>query len=323
MDGETQPVGGAEPVIRDCVVIGGGPAGLTAAIYLARFHLAVTVIDAGLSRARLIPFTRNHAGFPQGISGIDLLARMREQAVLHRTEMSDDTVLAVERDGEDFVVRTGRAAFGARAVLLATGVVNRRPAMLDDETHARAVAEGLLRYCPICDGYEVTDRRVGVLGTGQRGCDEALFLRSYTADVTLIAPGEEHELDAGQRARLADAGIVLADSCRRIALGDRQIEIGCGEETLRFDTLYPALGSDIRSQLARAVGAEVSGEGCLLVDSHQRTSVAGLYAAGDVVLGLDQISHAMGEGGVAATTIRNDLARKAPLRRGDAHGSPR
>jgi thioredoxin reductase (NADPH) len=82
---------------------------------------------------------------------------------------------------------------------------------------------------------------------------------------------------------------------------------------LKFDTLYPALGSDIRSELAVTLGATASDEGCLRVDAHQRTSVSGLYAAGDVVLGLDQISHAMGEGGVAATTIRNDLAEAKPI----------
>ena len=85
---------------------------------------------------------------------------------------------------------------------------------------------------------------------------------------------------------------------------------------LRFDSIYPALGSTIRSDLARALGADMTADGCLLVDTHQRTSIPGLYAAGDVVKGLDQISHAVGEGGVAATTIRNDLAERRPLLRG-------
>jgi thioredoxin reductase (NADPH) len=83
-----------------------------------------------------------------------------------------------------------------------------------------------------------------------------------------------------------------------------------------FDSVYPALGSDVHVELAGQVGAHLSDDtGCILVDSHQRTSIEGLYAAGDVVLGLDQISHAMGEGGVAATTIRNDLAAESPLLR--------
>ena len=98
-------------------------------------------------------------------------------------------------------------------------------------------------------------------------------------------------------------------------LGEDRIRMDSSAGILSFASLYPALGSAIRSELAVALGAETSPDGCLLVDAHQRTSVAGLYAAGDVVKGLDQISHAMGEGGVAATTMRNDLAKRRPLRR--------
>ncbi len=306
------PNGDAE---RACLVVGGGPAGLTAAIYLARFHLSVTVIDGGHSRAAVIPLTRNHAGFPEGISGPDLLARMRRQAGLYGAELRMGTVTALERTGTGFTAHTEQGSVQARTVLLATGVVNRRPEMMDDETHDRALALGLLRYCPICDAYEVTDRRVAVLGTGERGSTEGLFLRSYTADVTLVAPSGEHELSAEQRIKLLDAGIVLAARCRAITLRAKTIELDIDGAVTGFDSLYPALGSDNRSELAGQLGAGCSAEGCVVVDAHQRTNIPGLYAAGDVVLGLDQISHAMGEGGVAATTIRNDLADQTPLRR--------
>ena len=87
------------------------------------------------------------------------------------------------------------------------------------------------------------------------------------------------------------------------------------EGTHTFDSVYPALGSDTHTQLAEQLGARLNETGCIGVDARQRTSVEGLYAAGDVVVGLDQISHAMGEGGVAATTIRNDLAKQSPLLR--------
>ncbi len=301
--------------LLDCLVIGGGPAGLTAAIYLARFHLSVTVIDAGRSRAGLIPLTRNHAGFPEGLSGADLLARMGEQARLYGADLRQGHIESIGRNADGFVATTDAAAFWARTILLATGVVNRRPAMLDDAAHSQALADGRLRYCPICDGYEVTDRRVAVLGTGERGCKEAIFLRSYTADVTLVAPESGHELDPADFRLLRDAGIDVVGSCRAITLEDKVIVLQVNGDRLTFDSLYPALGSDICSDRAVPLGAAVAGEGCLLVDAHQRTSVPGLYAAGDVVLGLDQISHAMGEGGVAATTIRNDLAQQTPLHR--------
>jgi thioredoxin reductase (NADPH) len=299
----------------DCLVIGGGPAGLTAAIYLARFHLRVAVADAGASRAGLIPLTRNHAGFPEGIAGTDLLARMRDQAQRYGATLARTSIAQLERAGDDFVAQGGANLFKSRTVLLATGVSNHRPA-IDEAMHAQALERGLLRYCPICDGFEVTDRRICVLGTGERGVKEAIFLRSYSRDLSLIAPAGAHDLTNEQRTALRDAGIAVVDGpCASFALGEDTIEVETPAGTQAFASLYPALGSTIHSDLAVDLGAKASGDGCLVVDSHQRTSVPGLYAAGDVVLGLDQISHAMGEGGVAATTIRNDLAERSPLRR--------
>ncbi len=299
----------------DCIIVGGGPAGLTAAIYLARFLLRVVVIDAGHSRAAAIPKTRNHAGFPDGISGKELLARMRAQAEKHGVRIIDGSVESLSRDGDHFTATAGGATFSALTILLSTGVVNNRPEM-DGAAHDEAVARGLLRYCPICDGYEVRDRRIAVLGSGDHGTKEALFLRGYSADVTLIAHDTMSSLDSDCRNRLAAAKVrVIETPPLRIEAGDGHIALTMPGEIRTFDTLYPALGSVVRSELAAQVGAELSEDGCLIVDKHQRTGVPGLYAAGDVVLGLDQISHAMGEGGVAATTIRNDLAEKAPIYR--------
>lgn len=300
----------------DCVIIGGGPAGLTAGIYLARFHLSVRLYDSGDSRAALIPRTRNHAGYPGGIKGTDLLALMREQAGEFGVDWAGSAVTRIATEGHEFLVEPENGeAVRARSILLATGVHNIPPAM-DRAEHDAALQRGLLRYCPICDGYEVTDRRVAVIGTGDHGMREALFLRGYTRDVTLIAPGAAHDLDAACRAKLDDAEIRHVDGpCDPIRIDGEQLAIDTAAGTLRFDSVYPALGSHIRSELAVAVGAAASPDGCLEVDSHQQTTVPGLFAAGDVVLGLDQISSAMGQAGVAATTIRNLLDQRRPLRR--------
>ncbi len=299
----------------DCLIVGGGPAGLTAAIYLARFHLSLKVLDAGDSRAAQIPCTRNHAGFPGGISGPELLARMKEQAQLYGAAIETGRVTRIDGDEGGFGVEWGSGPVRARTVLLATGVRNRRPAM-DDAEHDAALARGLIRYCPICDGYEVTDQKVGVIGDDSHGVAEAAFLRSFTADVTLIAPDGAHDLAETDRARLRELGIRSVDGpCRTIAIDGDRISVEAGREQFHFDSLYPALGSDMRSELAGQLGAALNDSGCILVDAHQRTNVPGLYAAGDVVIGLDQISHAMGDGGVAATTIRNDLAKERPLLR--------
>jgi thioredoxin reductase (NADPH) len=300
----------------DCLVIGGGPAGLTAAIYLARFHLSLQVVDGGKSRAALIPCTRNHAGFPDGISGVELIARMKEQAQKYGASIAEGRVTRLETVDGGFEAEWGEGPVRARTVLLATGVTNRRPPM-DEELHDEALARGLIRYCPICDGYEVTDKTVGVIGSGRHGVAEALFLRSYTPHITLIAPDKALEVGADDRAKLRAAGIETVDGpCAAVAVHGDCIVVDTAEGHYTFDSVYPALGSDVHTELAGQIGLDLSDEsGCIIVDSHQRTSVAGAYAAGDVVLGLDQISHAMGEGGVAATTIRNDLAKARPLLR--------
>lgn len=301
----------------DCLVIGGGPAGLTAAIYLSRYLLDILVVDGGKSRAAWIPCTRNHAGFPEGISGVELLERMRTQAQKYGTRIVTEHVTKLDRDEKSglFTATWGSGSATARSVLLATGVTNRRPPM-DEALHDEALAAGLIRYCPVCDGYEVTDKKIGVIGSGTGGVNEAIFLRSYSADVTLMAPHKAIDLSADDRARLEEAGIGTVDGpAEGVAAMDGCITIDTAEGHFTFDSVYPALGSDTHTQLAEMLGAALSETRCIVVDSHQRTSVPGLYAAGDVVLGLDQISHAMGEGGVASTTIRNDLAKERPLRR--------
>ena len=302
-----------DPII-DCLIIGGGPAGLTAAIYLARFHLDILVVDGGKSRASWIPCTRNHAGYPDGIEGKELLRRMREQACKYGAKIETEFVTKLERDEETglFTATWGSRKAIAHSVMLATGVTNRRPPM-DEDLHDDALARGLIRYCPICDGYEVTDKKVGVIGSDSHGVAEALFIRGFTADVTLIAPHAAMKLKADDQERLRTAGISCIDGpTQAVAITGECIVVDTAEGHHAFDSVYPALGSDTHTSLGEMVGASLAPDGCFLCDDHQRTSVPGLYAAGDVVHGLDQIGHAMGEGGVAATTIRNDLCATEP-----------
>lgn len=299
----------------DAIVIGGGPAGLTAAIYLARFHLAVGLFDDGASRAALIPLTRNLAGYPVGVGGPELLRRMRAQAAGFGVALQSETVMALLPREGGFDVVAAAATHRARTLLLATGVWNIPPPMPAAE-HDDALRRGLLRYCPICDGYEVTDHAVAVLGSGAHGLAEAEFLRSYSARVTLLAPDGPHRLDALQRRRLAAWGIAAQDGpVAAISAGRTAIDVTAGGAALSFDTLYVALGSKLRSELALAAGAEAAADGAVLVDRHQMTTIPGLYAAGDVVRGLDQIASAMGQAAIAATAMRNALCAETPLRR--------
>ncbi len=307
---------------HDVLIIGGGPAGLTSAIYLVRYHLKIKVIDAGNSRAGWIPCTHNHAGYPDGINGKELLARMREQAQRYGADIDTGRVSRLDVIEGGFQAEFGSGCIRARKVLLATGVTNRRPPM-DLVMHDEMMAQGLIRYCPVCDGYEVTDKKIAVIGDDSHGVAEAIFIRGFTEDITLIAPDAEHRLDNQDWSKLEDYGIKTIDGPAQIVGADngKVIVQTAGGGPVAYDSVYPALGSDVHNDLARQIGCQLADDGTITVDDHQRTSIPGVYAAGDVVLGLDQISHAMGEGGVAATTIRNDLAKERPIIREALRGN--
>jgi thioredoxin reductase (NADPH) len=290
----------------DCVVVGGGPAGLTAAIYLARFRRRFVVYDAGASRAAWIPTSHNHAGFPDGIRGTELLERMRTQALRYGTAIESATVDRAERADGGFVVHAGAERVAARTLLLATGVIDVEPELPDLYS---AVQRGLIRHCPICDGYEVIDRRIGVIGHGDSAIGEALFLRTYSDDVTLLTLGQGLPLDDAQRARLAARGVFsIAEPVVEVVVDAERITklVLRGGDVVAFDTLYSALGCAPRNALAEQLGLAMR-DGRVVVDARQQTSLDGCWAAGDVVDGLNQISVAMGQAAVAATAIHNRL----------------
>lgn len=297
----------AEPPL-ECLVIGAGPAGLTAAIYLARFRRRVVVADGGNSRAALIPVSHNQPGFVDGISGVDLLRRMRLQAIKYGAHIRMGEVTDLSRDdGGSFRARLEDRTIAAKTVLLATGVVDIEPELPDVRD---AVRRGLLRHCGICDGYENLGHRIGVIGHGQSGLGEALFLRSYSDDITLMTTGKRLDLTPGERLRMTEASIkAVEEEIAQVRIENGRVVAFTGQSgtAYQFETIYSALGSLVRSTLARHLEARLDGRGCVLVDAHQRSSIPGLFAAGDVVSGLDQISVANGQAAVAATAIHNDL----------------
>nr|WP_314122121.1 NAD(P)/FAD-dependent oxidoreductase [uncultured Brevundimonas sp.] len=290
----------------EVLVIGAGPAGLTAATYLGRFRRSTLVVDGGAPRACWIPLSHNTPGFPAGISGPDILKRMQDQAREYGAIVAPGRVTALARDGEGFTARVGDRQVRARAVLLATGVVDHHPDLAGVE---RAVQRALVRICPICDGYEATDKAVAVIGHSDKGAREAAFMRTYSDRVTLIHIGPPDALT--RRAALDRLGIevVLADLDAVVLEQDRVTALTWGGRTRAFDLVYSALGTSPNADLARQLGARLSADGRLDVDLHQATSVPGLYAAGDVVRGLNQIAVATAEAAVAATDIHNRLRR--------------
>ncbi len=299
----------AEPL--DCLVIGGGPAGLTACIYLTRFRRHVQVIDSGNSRAMWIPRSHNLPGFPDGVEGSALLDRMREQARSYGGYIRSGGVTGLSRTADGvFCADLDGDRLWARTVILATGVLENEPRLPDV---FGAVKRGLIRTCPICDAYEAIDKRIAVLGNSEHAAAEALFLRTYTADVTLVLVGDGPQLSDKVLQALSEAGVHINHTrIDAVDVEDSSVVALCSEDGVRrpFDVLYSAFGTTPQSALADLLNAALDECGRLTVSDHQETSIDGLYAAGDLVRSLNQISVANGEAAIAATAIHNRLPRK-------------
>lgn len=311
---EPDKTGSIDPL--DCLIIGAGPAGLTAAIYLTRFRRNIAIVDSGHSRAALIPTTHNCPGFPEGISGGELLDRLRAQAEHCDVKVRTGEVTELKHGGNSFEGKisntanhNGASAVRATTILLATGTDDSR---LDIADWKMCIKNQVIRLCPICDAYEVKDQNIALLSASPReGVNHALFLRSYSESVTLIYQAKAALTNAEKR-KLRNAKIdVIEDAGGSIHISEQtkpSISLSTGEE-LYFDVIYPMLGENPRSKLAIQLGARCNKQGKLIVDRHQRTTVPGLYAAGDVVDELNQISVAAAHAAIASTDIHNRLNR--------------
>jgi thioredoxin reductase (NADPH) len=208
----------------------------------------------------------------------------------------------------------------ASAVLVATGAEDVQVPIPDLDG---AIRRGIVRHCPTCDAYEVRDRKVAVIGSGKCRFQEVMLLRSYTSELTVLSLGRQLEMADDERVELQGSGVELVDEpiaelvpeaegvCALLAQSGRIV---------RFDTIYTALGLRARLELATARSAEHDQDGMLAVDDHQRTSVSGLYAVGDVVQGLTEIGVAMGQAASAASTINRSLERRLrPSRPASSH----
>lgn len=290
----------------DCAIIGAGPAGLTAAIYLARFGRSFAVLDGGASRASWIPRSHNYPGFPEGLGGGELLDRLRRQAAAYGAEIRPGRVHSLSSSGAGFTLVTSQGPLEARKVLLATGVTDVTPPLPGID---QAIADGRVRICPICDGYEARGGRIGVLAVDEHGASEALFLRSYSQTVALIHTGQAAALSAEVRETLQQARVeVIEAPIGAVELGTESVRVKAGGgRTVELDTLYSALGVSPNDTLAADLAVARGGDGRLVVTPHQETSLEGLYAAGDIVKGLNQLAVAVAEAAIAAVDMHNRL----------------
>ncbi len=305
------PESEATEVEADVVIIGGGPAGLTAGIYTARSGLKSAVIERGIlgGQVATTPTVENYPGLTQ-VGGKALVDIMVSHALEYINIFPGEEALDI-KPGEQIEVQTNRRRFKVKAVILATGAVNRH---LNVPGEARFAGRGI-SYCATCDGTLFKGKKVVVAGGGDSAVTEALYLHNIAVDVTLVHRGD--------RLRAQDFLVKSLDQSKIPTLLNREIKeiLGkehleevklhnsrSGEETsLKVDGVFIAIGYEPAVELAKKIGIEIGPDGYIKHDGRHRTNIPGIYCAGDVEGGYKQIVIAAGKGSEAALAVFEDL----------------
>jgi thioredoxin reductase (NADPH) len=299
---------------KDLVIIGAGPAGLTAAIYAERSGLSTVVIEKANigGQVAITPVVENYPGFTR-IGGKTLMDMMAQQAIQYAEIHEGEEVLEVEKKDDLFSVRTSRASYTAKALLIATGAMSRKLGVPgEEEFQGKGVS-----YCASCDGYFFKDgKKVIVVGGGNTAATEALYLKNIGVDVTLVHRRDKLRAELFLQESLAAQHIpILWNSVVRKIEGGKVVTGVVLENmtdhstvTLPVDGVFVAIGYTPINDLAVRLGVETDEEGYIRVDKVHRTNVKGIYAAGDITGGFKQIVTAVGQGSLAAATIFEDIA---------------
>lgn len=285
-------------------IIGGGPTGLNAAIYTARADKRTLVFDDGGGTTRDVDTMENVYGFPDGVTGPELVDLGREHARKYGAKIVEEEVVRIEPDDERYRVETTVAEYTVDGVVVATGADYERPAIADVEAY-----EGHgVSYCVECDAYFYRDSPVAVVGNDNYAATEALMLLDYTDDVRLLTNGSPFEADDDLRERVADAEIpVTTDDLDRLA-GDEVLRAVITREgdAIPVEGLFVALGTAGGTDLAEMLGVPVDGDD-IVTNPDQSTPIDRVYAAGDVTGGHQQIATSVGEGARAAINLLEEL----------------
>ena len=288
--------------VYDVLVVGGGPAGLSAALYLARYDRRVALFDAGHGRSTWHQVNHNYLGFPGGVPARELRELGRRQIADYcEVTLLEHRVEAMRRADDLFAAESQAGAWRGRAVILCTGVIDHYPHFDGWEEY---VGRSMF-WCITCDGYGCKGARVVVAGNTDASASEALQLQRFTDRITVLTDSGECRISPKFQERLRRAGIPLIHDKIAEVLGRHgQFEAICtrGGQRIELDQLFSQQGATPQTKLAEDLGVRLAENGYIMVDTEQKTSVPGVYAAGDVTrLHSHQVTTAVHEGGQAAS----------------------
>jgi thioredoxin reductase (NADPH) len=296
------------PMIQtaEVIIVGGGLAGLSAAVYLGRAKRDALVIDAGKSMARWEPEVQNYLGFPDGISGNELLARARAHARRYHTRFTRDHVTTARVTNDGLELRGEAASYRCARLLLATGIFHIPP----DLPGVNPCLGHSMFFCKDCDGYRVQGRTVVVYGWTDEAVEYALGMLLYTSCVAIVTDGRAPRWNSRHRARVREYAIPVYSqpitAIQRDGGNIRALHLRDGTE-VTVDALFTTRGDIYLNKLARGLGAKVDRDGEIVVNMDMRTTVKGVYAAGCVTPANCQMIIAAGQGAIAAQAINRDL----------------
>ena len=292
--------------IREVIIIGGGLAGLSAAIYLGRSRRHTLLIHSDRSMAKWEDDVQNYLGFPEGIAGSAILDRGRRQVERFEVEMVEDEVCSMTRKKQVFHVDTTKQTYLTKRVLLATGLTHLPPEI----PGVRECLGQSLFFCKDCDAYRVQGKRIVIIGHNNEAADYALSMLFFSSSVLIATNGNKRTWDKSHAAWVEEYRIpVRPERITAVEHDDGRLRaLTFGEnDRLNVDAAFATRGDISHTELAQSLGAKVDADGQVTVNACLRTSVPGLYAAGCVTPANCQMIIAAGQGAIAAQAINRDL----------------
>jgi len=296
----------------DCIIIGGGPAGLTCGIFLGRYRRRVLIIDNGRPRNYASHGIHGFLG-QHDIAPGELIARGRAEAKTAGVELSEATAQKIERLGDVWDVTTTTGRMHARRIVLAYGVRD----LLPDVPKIEKYYGGSVHHCPDCDGFEVSAKRVAVIGWGRKVVGLALKLLQWTDKLTILTDGNQRDWTSEHTSKLLTFGISVKDEKIVGLEGEAPYAtaavLSTGERVV-LDAIFFTIGTERSCTLAEDLGCGlVEDTPCLLVDDYKKTTIDGIYAIGDLAPGSQLAITAAADGAIAAIAINASLLEPARI----------